>query len=55
MPFSRASFLSKDHIHISCIGRWILYHWETWEAWLIRYSPIQNKKFKKKKEETNKA
>ena len=19
--------------HISCIGRWILYHWVTWEAW----------------------
>jgi len=22
----------RDQTHVSCIGRWILYHWTTWEA-----------------------
>ena len=32
---SRGSFWLRDQVHvscISCIGRWILYHWATWEA-----------------------
>ena len=32
---SRASSRPRDQAHISCIsctGRWILYHWATWEA-----------------------
>ena len=36
MPFSRGSSRPRDWIHvywISCIGRQILYHWGTWEAW----------------------
>ena len=31
----RGSFRSRDQTHnfcVSCIGRWILYHWATWEA-----------------------
>ena len=33
---SRGSFWPRDRAHISCvscIGRGILYHWATWEAW----------------------
>ena len=30
ISFSRASFQLRDRSHISCIGRWILYHWATW-------------------------
>ena len=29
---SRGSAPFRDWTHISCIGRWILYHWATWEA-----------------------
>ena len=32
---SRGAFWLRDQVHvscISCIGRWILYHWATWEA-----------------------
>ena len=29
------SFQIRDRICVSCIGRWILYHWATWEAQLI--------------------
>ena len=35
MPSSRGSSWPMDWTHISCIsyfGRWILYHWATWEA-----------------------
>ena len=35
MPFSKGSSQPRDRIHvscISCIGRLILYHWDTWEA-----------------------
>ena len=34
--FSRESFQSRDQIHISSIGRCILYHWATREAPLGR-------------------
>ena len=27
MPFSRGSSQFRDQTHVSCIGRWILYHW----------------------------
>ena len=29
---SRISSKSRDLTHISCIGRWIIYHWATWEV-----------------------
>ena len=32
MLFSRGSSWSRDWTWVSCIGRWILYHWTTWEA-----------------------
>ena len=35
MPFSRGFPQARDETHISwgsCIGRWTLYHWATWEA-----------------------
>ena len=25
----------RDRTHVSCIGRWILYHWPTWEAQML--------------------
>ena len=28
----RASSQSRDQTCVSCIGKWILYHWATWEA-----------------------
>ena len=36
--FSRGSSQPRDQTHISCIGRWILYHWAAWEAWQWRPS-----------------
>ena len=32
ISFSRGSSQSRDWICVSCIGRWIVYHWATWEA-----------------------
>ena len=32
ISFSRGSSWPKDQTQVSCIGRWILYHWATWEA-----------------------
>ena len=32
ISFSKGSFWPRDHTHISCIGRQILYHWATREA-----------------------
>ena len=29
---SRGYSCPRDLIYVSCIGRWILYHWATWEA-----------------------
>ena len=31
-PFSGESYPPKDQTGIFCIGRWIVYHWATWEA-----------------------
>ena len=36
ISFSRGSSWPRDQTHISwvsCIGRWVLYHFVTWEAW----------------------
>ena len=35
ISFSRGSSLPKDQTCISCIGRWILYHWGTRKACII--------------------
>ena len=32
ISFPRGSSLSKDWTWVSYIGRWVLYHWATWEA-----------------------
>ena len=32
-PRHVVSFWTKDQTHVSCIGRWILYHWATREAY----------------------
>ena len=32
MPSSRESSWTRDWTWVSCIGRWILYHWDIWEA-----------------------
>ena len=32
ISFSRESSQPRDPTCISCIGRWILYHWATWKA-----------------------
>ena len=43
ISFSRGSSWLRDWTHvfcISCIGRWILYHWATWEAYVYLYLPI---------------
>ena len=32
ISFSRVSSWPRDQTCVSCIGRWILYHWATWEA-----------------------
>ena len=34
VAYSRASFRPRGRTHVSCIGRRILYHWATWEAWV---------------------
>ena len=36
ISFSRGSSWLRDWIHVSSIGRQILYHWATWEA-LLKY------------------
>ena len=32
ISFSRGSSRPRNWTHVFCIGRWILYHWVTWEA-----------------------
>ena len=32
IAYSRRSSPPVDQTHVSCIGRWILYHFDTWEA-----------------------
>ena len=36
ISFSRGFFWPRDQTHISCIGRQILYHWASREAWWRR-------------------
>ena len=35
ISFSRGSSWSRDQAWVSCVGRWILYHWDTREALII--------------------
>ena len=41
ISFSEGSSWPTDWTHVSCIGRWILHHWATWEAhfatWMFLY------------------
>ena len=37
ISFSRGSSWPRDQIYVSYIGRWILYHWATREAWWAQY------------------
>ena len=39
-PFFRGSSWPRDRTCISCNSRLILYHWATWEAYLITYNEI---------------
>ena len=32
ISFSSGTFWPRDRTHVSCIGRWVIYHWATWEA-----------------------
>ena len=38
--FSRGSSWLRDRTHISSPGRWILYHWATWEALFSIYHSL---------------
>ena len=44
ISFSRGSSQPRDQTQISCIGRWILYHWAHWATreaiWLHRWTRI---------------
>ena len=35
---SRGSLQPRDQAYVSCIGRWVLYHWATSEAQSVRFS-----------------
>ena len=36
--FSRGSSQPRVWTHVSCLGRWILYHWSTRKAWEVLYA-----------------
>ena len=38
---SRGSSQPRDRTCVSCIGRWILYHWVTWEGPTMLYSSLE--------------
>ena len=38
ISFSRGSSQPRDQICVSCIGKWVLYHWVTREAQCLRHS-----------------
>ena len=40
ISFSRGSSQLRDQIHVSCIGRQILYHWATCEAHVCVYTRV---------------
>ena len=44
ISFSRGSSQPRDWTHISCIGRWILYHWATGEALLSTISTFKSRR-----------
>ena len=44
ISFPRESSWFRNRTHVSCIGRWILYHWATWEA-KLKTKKQKNKKF----------
>ena len=35
IPFSRGSSWPRDRTCVFCIGRWVFYHWATWETLTI--------------------
>ena len=39
ISFSRGSSWPRDRTHVSCVGRWILYHWATREAYRSLIQP----------------
>ena len=46
IPCSRGSLRPRDWAHVSCIsctGRWILYHWATWEVRCVNFILIKIK------------
>ena len=55
MLSSRESFLPSDQTHVSCIGRWILYHWATWEAQLYEMSYYYYHQFADEETETQRS
>ena len=45
ISFSKGSFWPRNWTHVSCvscIGRWILYHWATWETPPFAYNKIKS-------------
>ena len=42
IPFSRGSSQPREWSQVSCISRWILYHWATSEAILLMFSSVQS-------------
>ena len=43
IPFSRGSSWPRDQTQLSCLGRWILYHWATREALnsdVVHFKPL---------------
>jgi len=44
ISFSGGSSQPRDWTHISCIGRWILYHWATGEALLSTISTFKSRR-----------
>ena len=41
ISFFRAFSWPRDQTRVFCIGRWILYHWASWRAYLRLFSPVQ--------------
>ena len=41
VSFSRGSSQPRNRTHVSCIGRWVLYHWATWEAHLKAFISLK--------------
>ena len=43
ISFLQGIFPTQEHTHVSCIGKWILYHLATWEALLKSRYPTELK------------